>query len=118
MTTGEVIRKLRIKNGYTQTELAEKLGITLSTIQKYEGGAIQNLKIETLRDLCNIFYVPPVAFVFPKIEEVNQKIMIKWLLSEYGILNDAWSDKVIAYIEDLRGNQAYKGSRWLNMVQD
>ena len=98
MTTGEVIRKLRIKNGYTQTELAEKLGITLSTIQKYEGGAIQNLKIETLRELCHIFYVPPVAFVFPKIEDVNQKKMIKWLLTEYGTLNDAGSDKVIAIL--------------------
>ena len=69
MTTGEVIRKLRIKNGYTQTELAEKLGITLSTIQKYKGVAIQNLKIETLRDLCNIFYVPPVAFSFQRLRK-------------------------------------------------
>lgn len=109
MTTGEVIRNLRIKKGYTQTELAEKLGVTLSTMQKYEGGAIQNLKIETLRELCDIFYVPPVAFVFPKIEDVNKKRMIRWFLTEYGILNDAGSDKVIAYIEDLRGNPTYKG---------
>ena len=35
-------KNLRIKNGYTQTELAKMLGLILSTMQKYENGAIRN----------------------------------------------------------------------------
>ena len=42
MTAGEIIKNLRIKNGYTQTELAKMLGLILSTMQKYENGAIRN----------------------------------------------------------------------------
>ena len=110
MTTGvELSENYVCKMGYTQTELAEKLGLNLSTLQKYESGSIQNLKIETLLELCDIFYVPPMAFVFPKIYDVNKNRMVRLLLTEYGILNDAGSDKVIAYIEDLRWNPTYKG---------
>ena len=35
-TTGEKIREGRANLGITQTELAEKIGVTLRTISKYE----------------------------------------------------------------------------------
>ena len=48
LTVGEIIKKLRIENNYTQSELAEKLGLKLSTMQKYESGAILNIKLKTM----------------------------------------------------------------------
>lgn len=107
MTTGEIIRKLRMENKYTQNDLAITLGLKLSTLQKYESGAIQNLKLDTLRELCHIFDVPPILFVFPGIDGKIKKSLMKWLLKGYGVLNDAGSKKVMAYIDDLRENPKY-----------
>lgn len=107
MTTGEVIRKLRMEKGYTQNELAIMLGLKLSTFQKYESGAIQNLKIDTLRELCHIFDVPPVAFVFPAIDNKLRGVLAEWLLNEYTILNKTGRKKVINYINDLQKIEEY-----------
>ena len=40
MITGENIKRLRKKYNLTQTELANKIGRTLRTVQKYEAGEI------------------------------------------------------------------------------
>ena len=109
MTTGEVIRKLRIENQYTQNELAIMLGLKLSTLQKYESGAIQNLKLETLRELCHIFEVPPVAFVFPKLEKGMEQIFIRWFVNAGKGLNEEGARKVFEYIKDLQGNPKFNG---------
>ena len=108
LQTGDIIKKLRIENKYTQNELAIMLGLQLSTLQKYESGAIQNLKLDTLRELCHIFDVPPVVFVFPNIDNKLKKMLISWLLREYGELNRAGSDKVIEYIEDIKQIEKYR----------
>jgi DNA-binding XRE family transcriptional regulator len=42
----------------TQDELANKLLVNKSSIQKYESGAVFNLKMETIRDLCQLFSIP------------------------------------------------------------
>lgn len=108
LQTGDIIKKLRIENKYTQSELAIMLGLQLSTLQKYESGAIQNLKLDTLRELCHIFDVPPIVFVFPKIDKQLKKALIYWLLREYSDLNDVGSNKVIEYINDLRQIEKYR----------
>lgn len=108
LQTGDVIKKLRIENKYTQSELAIMLGLQLSTLQKYESGAIQNLKLDTLRELCHIFDVPPVAFVFPNMGTNLKKTFITWVLSEYIKLNSAGIDKVVEYIDDLKHNEKYR----------
>lgn len=108
LQTGDIIKKLRIENKYTQSELAIMLDLQLSTLQKYESGAIQNLKLDTLRELCHIFDVPPIVFVFPNIDKQFKKALIYWLLREYSDLNDVGSNKVIEYINDLRQIEKYR----------
>ena len=63
MPTGNIIRTLRMNHGYTQEQLGDLLGVRKSAIQKYEAGTIRNLKIDTIRQLCKIFNVPPIVFV-------------------------------------------------------
>lgn len=46
--TGLRIRKTRKSKGMTQEELAEKVGLTKSTIAKYENGQIINIKKNVL----------------------------------------------------------------------
>lgn len=105
---GDVIKRLRIENEYTQNELAIMLGLQLSTLQKYESGTIVNIKLETLRELCSIFDVPPVTFVFPSLTEKDKQGLLKWALMEYSGLNEAGYNKVIAYVKDLKRIEEYR----------
>lgn len=54
--TNERIKTLREKYGYTQEELAQRLGLTKNAISLYEHGK-RNPSIETLEALCDIFNV-------------------------------------------------------------
>ena len=108
LQTSDVIKNLRIKNNYTQTELAEMLGLKLSTLQKYESGSIVNLKLETLRELCFIFQVPPIALVFPSLSQKEKDGLILLTIKDYTELNDVACKKVCDYIQDLRKIPEYR----------
>ena len=49
------IKKLREKQNLTQEQLAQKAGITYSTLIKIESGANKNPTLETLQKLANVF---------------------------------------------------------------
>lgn len=105
---GDIIKKLRIENNYTQNELAIMLGLQLSTLQKYENGMIINLKLDTIRELCHIFDVPPVVFVFPNASNKDKQGLIRWAIKEYTGLNEEGCKKVIQYIDDMRKIEEYR----------
>ena len=105
---GDIIKKLRIEKEYTQNELAIMLGLQLSTLQKYESGTIVNIKLETLRELCSIFDVPPVVFVFPSLREKDKQGLLKWAIMEYSGLNEAGYSKAIEYVKDLKRIEEYR----------
>lgn len=53
MTIGERIKRTREKCGLSQTELAEKIGVSKQTLYKYENNIVTNIpsnKIELLAD--------------------------------------------------------------------
>ena len=49
---GQLIREARKAKGLTQSELAEQLGISVSTVNKYEKDS-QNLTINTLKKIAS-----------------------------------------------------------------
>lgn len=114
MECGEIIKYLRIKNGLTQDELGVILGVKKSAIQKYESGAIQNLKMETLKQLCDYFDVAPFAFTHPErvkdIEHVIEFYRRAAVLTDSIIanLNNEGMDRLEAYIYDLLKIEDYK----------
>lgn len=55
-TFGQRLKKLREKQGLTQTELARKLGKSLRTVQKYESGEI-DIPLSMLYSLSEVFDV-------------------------------------------------------------
>ncbi|MEQ6355950.1 XRE family transcriptional regulator [Lysinibacillus sp. M3] len=59
MNIGDRIKKARLQRGMTLIEVAEKLGKTEATIQRYESGNIKNLKNDTIEELANVFNVSP-----------------------------------------------------------
>ena len=59
-STGERIKKARIAAGFTQEELASKIGVKFSAIHKYENGLIVNLKRTTIANLARALNVSPL----------------------------------------------------------
>ena len=54
-TIGDRIKQLREKYGYSQTDFADKIGVSKQTLYKYENGIVTNIpsdKIEAIATLC------------------------------------------------------------------
>lgn len=116
METGEIIKFLRIKKKLTQDELGIILGVKKSAIQKYESGAVQNLKMETIQKLCDYFMVPPSVFVYPeKIINIEYAVeffedvyvLESWNTLKLATLNAAGRKKLIEYAEDILSIEKY-----------
>lgn len=88
MHTGTKIKELRKQRGWTQEELGEKLGVKKAAIQKYEKGEIVNLKLATIKKLCEIFQIPPGQLIFPEAEEMDKKYNSKQLNFEVKVIED------------------------------
>lgn len=115
MNSGDIIKKLRNEKKITQGELGIMLGVNTSSIQKYESGATKNLKLETIRELCHIFDVPPIVFVFPEIFEGQDKKHFRkqsfdFLFGELMGINNDGKEKIFSYIEDISSIEKYKKS--------
>lgn len=53
------IKEQRIKKGYTQEELANKLGLQKSAIAKYENGRVENIKRSIILKMSEILECTP-----------------------------------------------------------
>ena len=52
VSIGKMIREARKEQGLTQKELGQKMGLTESTVTKYEKGK-QNLSLDTVQTIAN-----------------------------------------------------------------
>lgn len=68
---GKYIKKLRNEKKLTQEELGELIGVQKAAVQKWESGAVKNLKRETLKKLSDIFEVSPAAFIDSEADKPN-----------------------------------------------
>ena len=57
------IRELRKAKDMTLLQIADKLGVSESTVQRYESGNIRNLKYETMVELANILDCSPAKLM-------------------------------------------------------
>lgn len=60
MTTGERIKFLREKRGYTLEELGERIGVGKSTVRKWENGMIQNMRRDKIQIIANVLGCSPL----------------------------------------------------------
>lgn len=60
--TGKLIREYRKQKGLTQGELGEKLGMTASTIMRYERGQ-RKVSVEMLRQIATALEIDPYSLM-------------------------------------------------------
>lgn len=63
-TMGDRIKQLRIAQGMTQPELAERIGVTKSAVSQWEDDSTKNIKLEVFLLLCEILRTDPKYLVW------------------------------------------------------
>lgn len=71
----ERIKERRLSLGYTLAFVADKLGVTEATMQRYESGEIKNIKHETIVELANIFNCYPSYLMGWEDDPVPKRIL-------------------------------------------
>ena len=82
MKIGQNIRFLRKKAGLSQEELGSILGVNDGAISKYEKGRVENIPIDKIKKMAEVFGVTPSFLMFGEEENVHSAES----LGQYGIL--------------------------------
>lgn len=119
-TIGKIIKDARLSKGYTQEELATKVGVQKSAIAKWENGRVSEIKRSNLKALAetleldpNVLLSPsdsnlPLSSSFaPAFGRTEQEAM---LLLAFRKLNGDGKTKVIEYTKDLSKIEKYQDS--------
>ena len=72
LSTGEVLKMLRELKGWTQKELADKCGITVTNLSLLENGKIDIGK-RRAEQLAKAFKIHPAIIMFPEYEAIEIK---------------------------------------------
>ena len=59
MKRNEIIKQLRLANHFTLLEIAERLGVSEGTVQRYESGFIKVIPYEHIETLAELYGVDP-----------------------------------------------------------
>ena len=96
-TFGKILKDFRLKNGFTQDIMAEKLGISLKYISRIENGT-GGVKVETLVNYMNILGITPNV-IFEKLI-VNKQLESQLQLSKKASkLSEEKIDFVVSVID-------------------
>jgi transcriptional regulator with XRE-family HTH domain len=97
MTFGQKIKILRIERGWSQEELAQKIGVTNQRVSKYETD-INRPVLEVLKNLSRVFGVSVDSLLFDKIDDTSFKDRE---LFEYFQTADKFSNRQKQLVKDL-----------------
>lgn len=115
MDFGKKLKKLREDSGLTQTELAEKLGVSLKTISRYEVNGMRPRNREMYNELANLFKVDASYLLVDEndyrvpLEDQNIDMLVNSMLGLFagGTLKDKDKKAVVEAI-----TEAYYKSRF------
>lgn len=77
MEEGKFIKKCRIDAGLTQEQLAEKMGVSITSVQNWESGRT-NIEIKKYLSLAEIFNVPVEKLIKERLMEEDKKRPDNW----------------------------------------
>lgn len=89
MTQAAIIKELRVKRGWSQDDLAERMGMNRVNISNYENGKIKSVPSETLKKFADVFGVS-TDYLLGKTENSDKPVsefMQSLELSDKDLLN-------------------------------
>lgn len=103
------IKEMRTKTGLTLKEIAEKIGITEATAQRYESGLVNNIPYDRIEKLAEIFMVSPAYLMgWEEYSTANTQLKQHPLLEIYDNLNSNGQKRLMDYAQDLSQLPQYK----------
>lgn len=109
------IQSKRIELKLSYQDLANKTGLSKSTLQRYETGSIRNIPLDKLEILANALEVSPmwiIGYDLPIEREssnnVNPDSKDNILLNNFNMLNEEGKDEAIKRVQELTELSKYK----------
>lgn len=97
ITTGEMIKILRVDGGYTLKQVSEATGIAITTLHNIENGTY-SIKFDNLKKISNFFGVSPAFFSTESKEKIDA---ISDALDRYVLPSSGNKIKLIASFDKL-----------------
>lgn len=115
---GNRIKYARNMRDVTLEDIAQKVGVAKSTIQRYENGKIAKIKLPVIESIANALHVNP-AWVIGKSEDIDipQKEQPK-ILEYYDNLNDIGKREATKRVEELTYFPQYTNTAEVNAAHE
>lgn len=100
---GDKIKELRQKQGLTQEELGELIGVKKAAINKYESGLVKNIKRNMQAKLAEALHTDPASLFYPDAASSGPSLPQdeELLLNRYRSLNKEGQSMAVKYIDFL-----------------
>ena len=105
---GSVIKKARIEKGFTQEELALKVGVQKSAVAKWENGRVSEIKRSNLKKLSETLGLKPTQLLGDvesnpidtanELADIYLDIALRSMIAEYFALDDKKKAQVREYV--------------------
>lgn len=79
---GQKIKEARLKNGLTQQDLGNALGVTKAAVARWENGVVKNIKRDKLQEIASILHMSPTTLIGIKATEKDFSKVISVKASE------------------------------------
>lgn len=117
MTNAEIgyrIYLARKENHATLEEVAKKVGLTKSTIQRYEKGLINNVKLPNIQSIAKALNVN-LNWIIGISEEMHTQRQLDFpIINYYNQLNDFGKKEATKYLEELTHFPKYTDNNFTN----
>lgn len=115
---GNRIKYVRNLRNVTLDTIAQKVGVAKSTVQRYESGKIESIKLPVIESIANALNVNPAWIVGKSdlIELPSQKI--PKIMQYYNQLNDLGKHEAIKRVEELTYLPQYSSSYEVNAAHE
>lgn len=114
LNVGEIIKKARLQKGFTQEELAEKVGVKKSAVAKWENGRVSEIKRSNLKMLADALDLKPTELLGDvhhdpvgtanELADIYLDIELRKMIAEYKTLDLQKQAQVREYVHLLSGN--------------
>lgn len=108
MDVGALIKQARTEKGYTQEELAEKVGVKKSAVAKWENGRVSEIKRSNLKKLSEALGLNPNKLlgdieldpisVADELADIYLDVELRKMIAEYQKLDNQKQAQVREYV--------------------
>lgn len=112
MEIKDIIKERRKELGLTLQDIADKVGVSTTTVYKWESGYFKNVKSSRVIALARVLNVPPNILLNEKVEENEKELYYKYkqlcqdkkltvVLNKLATLNEKELNFIVSYFDTL-----------------